>query len=323
MAITAPTKTSDGQFAGFLAPNQAAPYFAEAAKVSVVQSLTRRVPLGANGEAIPVVTAKMQAGWVAEGGQKPASQAGVGLKSITPHKIAALAVVSAEVVRANPANYMSLLRPQIAEAFALAFDLAALYDRGPSGVAGGGPFATWIAQTTKTVPLGTANGQGGAAASAGGTYKDVVNGLQLLVDDGKRLTGFAFDEVVEPTFLSSVDTTGRPLYVDTPLTETTQAAARPGKLIGRPSYMRDGIADVTPAAATDYTVGFGGNWNEAVWGAVGGISFDVSTQATVTINGTLVSLWENNLVAIRAEAEYGFLVNDTQAFVEYQFQTAA
>jgi len=47
---------------------------------------------------------------------------------------------------------------------------------------------------------------------------------------------------------------------------------------------------------------------------VGGISYDISTQATVTVNGALVSLWENNLVAVRAEAEYGFLVNDTAAF---------
>ena len=37
--------------------------------------------------------------------------------------------------------------------------------------------------------------------------------------------------------------------------------------------------------------------------------------ATVTINGSLTSLWENNLVAILAEAEFGWVVNDTDAFV--------
>ena len=35
----------------------------------------------------------------------------------------------------------------------------------------------------------------------------------------------------------------------------------------------------------------------------------------MTINGSLTSLWEKNLVAILAEAEYGFIVNDTDAFV--------
>ena len=37
----------------------------------MAQSLTRRVPLGINGQEIPVVTSKPTASWVSEGGQKP------------------------------------------------------------------------------------------------------------------------------------------------------------------------------------------------------------------------------------------------------------
>lgn len=315
MAITAPTQTSDFD-SGFLTPEMSGYIFEEAAKVSVVQQLTSRVPLGINGQNIPVVTGKMKAGWVSEGGQKPASNADIGLKTIKPEKIAAIAVVSAEVVRANPGNYMSLLRPQIAEAFALAFDLAALYDRGPDGAAGGGPFDTHLAMTSKSVDLA------GTSSSTTNTHTRVVAGLKALVDDGKRLTGFALDDVVEPDFLSALDTTGRPLYVDTPLADTTHAV-RPGRLIGRPTFMSDHIAEPTPTTpGTDYTVAWGGDWSQAVWGAVGGISYDVSTEATVTINGQLVSLWEHNLVAIRAEAEYGFLVNDPESFVKYTYTTA-
>lgn len=307
MAISAPTKTSD--FSGFLSPEQSAPIFEEAARTSVVQSLVRQVPLGINGQNIPVVTGKMQAGWVSEGGQKPASNASIGLKTIKPEKIAAIAVVSAEVVRANPGNYMNLLRPQIAEAFAIAFDRAALYNLGPDGT-GTGPFDTYIAQTSKEVRLDV------DSTATGNVHTAVVAGLQALVDDGKRLTGFALDEVTEPLFLSALDTTGRPLYVETPLADTTAAAARPGRLINRPSYMSEGVAH--PDETQPRTVAFGGNWNQAAWGVVGGITYDVSTQATVTIGSQLTSLWEHNLVAIRAEAEYGFLVNDPESFVKYQ-----
>lgn len=312
MAISAPTKTSD--FSGFLSPEQSAPIFEEAARTSVVQSLVRQVPLGINGQNIPVVTGKMQAGWVSEGGQKPASNASIGLKTIKPEKIAAIAVVSAEVVRANPANYMNLLRPQIAEAFAIAFDRAALYNLGPDGT-GTGPFDTYIAQTTKAVQLDV------DSTATGNVHTAVVAGLKALVDDGKRLTGFALDEVTEPLFLSALDTTGRPLYVETPLADTTAAAARPGRLINRPSYMSEGVAH--PDETEPRTVAFGGNWNQAAWGVVGGITYDVSTQATVTIGGQLTSLWEHNLVAIRAEAEYGFLVNDPESFVKYQLGAPA
>ena len=50
-----------------------------------------------------------------------------------------------------------------------------------------------IDQTTQTdIEIGT------AAASAGSVYADLNSGLKALVDDGKRLTGFAFDVVAEP-----------------------------------------------------------------------------------------------------------------------------
>lgn len=293
MAITAPTKLSD--FSGFLTREQSGPIFERAARSSVVQQLVREIPLGANGKSVPVVTGKMSAGWVAEGAQKPASKGSMSLKNIDPKKIAAIAVVSAEVVRSNPGDYMNAIRDQVGEAFGRAFDAAALH--GTSS-----PFSTNIGSTTKAVTLGT------ATAANGGVHADIVSSLSLLTADGKRLNGFALDEVVEPLLLNAVDTTGRPLYIDTPLSETS-AAVRPGRLLGRGSYLVNEIA-------SGDTVGFAGDWTQAAWGVVGGISYKVSTEATVTIDGELVSLFENNLVAVLAEAEYGFLVNDPESFVK-------
>ena len=303
MAVTAATTL--GGFSGFLNRDQAGPIFERAAQMSVVQQLARQVPLGGNGVSVPVVTGRLSAGWVAEGAAKPASAGTMSLKTMDPKKLAVIAVVSAEVVRANPGNYMNLIREQVAEAFAIGFDKAALYDQGPDGTAGAGPFSTYIAQTTKNVEIGT--------ATDGGIYSDIVAGLSLLVADGKRLTGFALDSEVEPMILGALDGNGRPLFVDLPTDDTSAAAARPGRLLGRPSFMGDGVASDTAANV----LAFGGDWTQAAWGTVGGISYDVSTEATVTINGAYVSLWENNLVAVRAEAEYGWLVNDTAAFVKY------
>jgi HK97 family phage major capsid protein len=294
MAITAATTTS--AFSGFLNADQSGPIFDQAMRTSVVQQLARQVPLGINGQEIPITSTKPVAGWVAEAGQKPATQGTMALKTMTPKKLAAIAVVSAEVVRANPGNYVSLLRPQLAEAFAIAFDSAALHGTST-------PFTTFVAQTTKSVEIGT------AAAAAGSVYADLNAGLALLVNDGKRLTGFAFDVTAEPLFNAAVDTTGRPLFVDSPTTETA-ATVQAGRILGRPAFIGEGVKGGT-------TIGFGGDWTQAAWGVVGGINYDVSTEATVTINGAAVSLWEHNLLAVRAEAEYGWLVNDTAAFVEY------
>lgn len=297
MAINAATKTSD--FAGYLKPDQAQAYFQQAQKSSVVMNLARKVPLGPNGIEVPVVTSKPTAGWVAEAGQKPATQGALGLKSMSPKKIAAIAVVSAEVVRANPGNYINILRNDIAEAFALAFDAAALH--GTNSPFGSGQN---LDATTKSVELGT------ATQATGGIYADVNAGLKLLVAAKKKLTGFAFDSQVEPTFNSAVDLNGRPLFVSEPY---EGSALQAGRLLGRSAFMGDGVATADGTSV----VGYGGDWSQAVWGAVGGITYDVSTEATVTINGTLTSLWEYNLVAIRAEAEYGWLVNDVESFVKY------
>lgn len=309
MAITDPTKTSD--LSGFITPEQAAPIFERAARVSVVQQLVQRVPLGPSGTKVPVVTSRPSAGWVGEGDKKPASSGAITPKTIDPKKLAAIFVVSAEVARMNPAQFMETMQNSFAETFAVAFDRAALHDEGPDGSAGNGPFSTYIGQTTKSVELGT------TTQNNGGTYGDLVSAISKLQSDtdsgGRRyrLTGWTFDDVMEAALLSSVDTTGRPLWIDVPLSATT--TARNGSVIGRPAFMGEGVAS---ANQTD-VVGFAGDWSQAAWGAIGGISYRISTEAPVTINNSLVSLFENNLVAVLAEAEYGFLCNDTDAFVKF------
>ena len=299
---TAATKTTD--FSGFLKPDMSAALFEMARKSSAVMMLARRIPLGINGQTIPYSTSKATAAWVAEAGQKPTTESSLGLKTITPHKLACISVVSAEVVRANPGNYMSVLRDDIAEAFAVAFDNAALHGtNSPFGASNN------LDATTKTVALGT------AAATAGSVYGDVVAGLDALVKDNKKLNGFLFAREVEPLFLGSVDTTGRPLFIDAPPASQTTQAVTGGSVIGRPAYLGDNVVN-TPGGGKK-TLGYGGDWSQCVYGVVGGISYRVSTEASVTLGGTLVSLYENNLVAILAEAEYGFLCNDPQAFVRY------
>jgi HK97 family phage major capsid protein len=311
MAQTAATSTSD--FSGFLTAEESAPIFNDAQRQSAFQQLFRRVPLGINGQKIPVVTSKPVAGWVGESGQKPATEGGLGLLTIEPKKLAAISVMSAEVVRANPGNYTGQIRTLLAEAFATAFDYAVGYNLGGDGT-GTGPFDNHLAETTKAVEVGT------TTQANGGIHGDLVAVMSLLLADGKKLTGWGLDDEFEPELWGAVDSTGRPLYVELPTDDMAQGLARPGRLLNRPSFMGDGVGasydpDAGGAEAARPVLGFGGDFTKGAWGAVGGISYRVSTEATVTINGTLTSLWEHNLVAVLAEAEYGFVLADTEAFV--------
>ena len=302
MAITAPIKQSD--FTGFLNPEVAAGIFDEAQRQSAAQQLFTRVPLGVNGQAIPYVSTKPVAKWTAEGTEKGKTQGKLSLKNILPKKLTAIAVMSSEVLRANPGNYSQVLRRELAGSFATAFDLAVFHGLGGDGT-GTGPFDASLVDTTKSIELGT------SAQLSGGVHADFVAGLSALVNDtpARKLTGFALGDVVEPLLYGAVDTSGRPLYVELP-TDSAVSTNRPGRLLNRPSWMGEGVANGD-------VVAFGGDWSKGAWGAVGGISYRVSNEATVTINGELVSLWENNLVAVLAEAEYGFVVEDVEHFVKF------
>lgn len=309
MAITAPQKTSD--FSSFLPAHQAAPVFERARQMSVVMQLCRQIPLAFNGEIIPVITTLPVADWVAEGATKPATQGAVTPKTMAPKKLAAIMVDSEEVVRADPAGYVSRKLDDLAEAFAVAFDYATLHNLGGGGT-GTGPFTTFIDQTTKSAELG------GTSQALGGLQGDFVRAAAEIITDTDSagrpydVTGWALDTQMELRMWDSVDSTGRPIWNDLPANEMAPGIARRGSVLGRPSVMSPRVRN---AAST--ILGYGGDWSQAVWGVVGnGINFSVSTESTVTINGSLVSVWENNLVAVRAEAEYGFLVNDVDAFVQ-------
>ena len=299
MAITAAKKLAD--FSGFIKPELAGPIFDEAAKGSAAMSLIRKVPLGASGQAFPIVTSKPTANWTAEGAQKHTTEAGLGLVKMEPKKLTAIAVASQEVIRANPGGYSETLATLLADAFARAFDLAIFHNKGGDGN-GTGPFGTSLSATTKTVTLG-----GTAGAN---TYDDLVKamGLNLQGTPKKQVNGFAFDTSFEVDLLTTKDGSGRPLFAEASY-DGLIPALRSGSVLGRTTYMHENVG-------LDKVVGFAGDWSKCVWGTVGGITMDISTEATVTIGGQLVSLYENNLVAVRAEAEYGFAVADKEAFVK-------
>lgn len=284
-------------FKGFINPEQSEPIFNEAARQSVIMQLGQQVPLGYSGKAIPIVTGKPVAKWTNEAEQKGTTEAKLGLIEMQPKKLAAIGVVSAEVVRANPGGYSETFQKLLAEAFARAFDYAAAFGKGGDGT-GSGPFEHHLAETTKSVTLGN------------DLYSDLTSGMSLLLTAGKKARGFAFDATMEIDFLNARDGDQRPLFANPAYVEGAESLQY-GRLLGRNSFLQEDFK-------MDKTVGFVGDWSKAAWGVVGtGINFDISTETAVTINGKLTSLWEHNLVAIRAEAEYGFVVEDVENFAKF------
>ncbi|UVK63312.1 major capsid protein [Mycobacterium phage Shygu2] len=291
-------QTGDSMFKGYLEPEQAQDYFAEAEKTSIVQRVARKIPMGSTGVKIPHWTGDVAAAWIGEGDMKPITKGDMTVNQVEPHKIATIFIASAETVRANPANYLGTMRVKVGTAIALAFDDAALHGTDS-------PFDQFVDQTTKSVDI--------TPAAPATTYDAIgVNALSLLVNDGKKWQATLLDDIAEPVLNGAKDANGRPLFVESTY-EGLTTPYREGRILGRTTILSDHVANGT-------TVGYQGDFTQIVWGQVGGLSFDVTDQATLNL-GTMeepkfVSLWQHNLVAVRVEAEFGLLINDVEAFVK-------
>jgi HK97 family phage major capsid protein len=309
-------QTKDDIFSGFITPELAQDYFAAAQRTSVVQQLARKVPLGPSGQKVPHFNkSNVQAAWVEEGAPKPTTKGALSLQYIQPHKIAAIIVDSAEVVRLNPGNYITHMQAAVGEAIGKAFDDAVLHGTGsPFTAVNGLGQAQNLDATTKAQEL--------ASLTA---YDDLaVDGLTQLVThknaDGAayRWTGTALDVVTEPLLNAAKDNQGRPLFNE-PVYNGQVSPVRGGSILSRPTFVTDQIAKGTGtggALQAGDTYGYMGDFSQMVWGQIGGISYSVSNEASVTLGGELVSLWQHNLIAILVEAEYGLLINDLNAFVK-------
>jgi len=297
------SQSGDSMFSGLLTPEQSVDYFALAEKTSIIQRVATKIPMGPTGVKIPHWSGNVSASWVGEGDMKPITKGDMTSQTISPNKIATIFVASAETVRANPANYLGTMRTKVATAIALAFDVAALYGTNS-------PFGAYVNQTTKSVSLPD---PGGAGVSNLNAYDALgVTGLNLLLAAGKKWNGTLLDSTAEPIINGAKDGNGRPLFIESPY-DMVVNPYREGRILGRPTILSDHVASGT-------TIGFAGDWEQIVWGQVGGLSYDVTDQATLNL-GTFavpnfVSLWQHNLVAVRVEAEYGLLVNDKDAFVK-------
>ncbi|AOT24672.1 major capsid protein [Mycobacterium phage Stasia] len=289
-------QTGDSMFKGYLEPEQAQDYFAEAEKTSIVQKVARKIPMGSTGVKIPHWTGDVAAQWIGEGDMKPITKGDMSVQQVEPHKIATIFIASAETVRANPANYLGTMRTKVGTAIAMAFDTAAIHGTDS-------PFDKHLTMTSKAVSL---------ADPDASVYDQIgVNALSLLVNDGKKWGATLLDDIAEPILNGAKDANGRPLFVESTY-EGLTTPYREGRILGRTTILSDHVAEGN-------LVGLQGDFSQVVWGQVGGLSFDVTDQATLNL-GTpeapkFVSLWQHNLVAVRVEAEFGLLINDEEAFV--------
>ncbi|MFJ6073702.1 phage major capsid protein [Streptomyces sp. NPDC093065] len=311
MAATEPIKLSDVS-ATFLPPTLTGPVFEKSVEQSAVMSLSRRVPLSMSANtAVPVPLDVPTADWVDQAGRKPLGTGGMDIKQMSGKKIAVLIPVAMEVVQSNAAGLWKQLQTDLPTAFSRAFDRAAIHGKTMKGATG--PFTDFLADTSKSVELGT------ASQSTGGIWKDFVDGMEEIVDDDWDYTGTVADHRLQPKLLGATDTTGRPIFVETRTPGTDMALA--GSLIGNPLAYSRSVSGKVRRQSSSVDSGLraiGGDWSQTAYGIGMDISVKISREATyIDEDGGVHSAFQENLVLLLAEAYYGFVLGDVEAFVKF------
>ncbi|HTE57096.1 MAG TPA: phage major capsid protein [Kofleriaceae bacterium] len=311
MVATAPLKLSDIN-ASLLPRTLAGPIFEKSVEQSAVMALARPAPLAIDATtSIPIPMDVPVADWVGQASRKPLSSGGVSIKQMTAKKVAVLIPVAEEVAMTNAGGLYTQLQRDLPTAFARAFDHAAIHGLTMKGAAG--PFDDYLAETTNSVALGTAD------QAHGGVWADFVNGMGLVINDDWDYTGTVADHRLKPRLLLATDTTGRPILVDTTVPGTQMASA--GTLIGEPLAYSRSVSGKQRRQSTSADTGLraiGGDWSQAAYGVGMDITVRISKEATyVDEDGGVHSAFQENLVLILAEAYYGYVQGDAQAFVKY------
>lgn len=267
--------------------------WASAMEESAVMRLAQRVNLPGTGITIPMITGDAAAAWVSETNEKAVSKASLDGKVMTPYKLAVIELFSNEFRRDLPAVYNELAR-RLPNSIGKKFDETVF-----AGTTPGTGFDVLTNSTAVNIQ---------DTSDSKTVYKNLVTVLSTIATADAELTGWAISPRADAILLDATDTTGRPIFI--PNATDTRAI---GSLLGSPVVRS---RRVYKQGTSSDVLGFAGDWSQARWGMVSDISFSISEEATVNDGTNQVNLWQRNMFAIRVEAELGFVVSDTDAFVK-------
>lgn len=258
---------------------------------SAVMQLARQIALPGRGLTIPVITSDPEAAWVGETDKKPVSNPGLDTKLMQAYTLAVIVPFSNQFRRDMAALYDACIS-RLPNALAQKFDNTVF----GGTQAPGSNFDTFEDITAVSINPETYEDVSPAA------YNALVQADLNVALNGGVLNGYAISPQAKGILLASRDETGRPLFIN-----NVAESAIP-VILGAPVKVSKGAyIDGTPK-----TVGFAGDWTKAMYGIVEGVDISISDQATLDLgNGTTINLFQQNMFAVRAEIEIGFVADTT------------
>lgn len=243
---------------------------------SKVMSLARQMPLPGRGAAINVLLSDPEAAWADETDKKKVSNPSVSTKILRGYTLAVIVPFSNQFRRDEAALYDAIVE-KLPDALGRKFDETVFF-----GAAPGSDFDT-LANVTKQ-------------SLASDVYQGLVAADTDIALHGGISNGYIFSAQGKGLLLGATDTTKRPIF------NAVTEKGIPVVLGQRTEITKAAFKSGSPS-----TVGFTGDWTQAVWGMVDGVKINFSEDASLTLaDNSVINLFERNMFAVRAEIEVGF-----------------
>ncbi|EIL83113.1 phage major capsid protein [Bacillus altitudinis] len=233
--------------------------------------------------------------WVGEG-ERIKTDGATWLKAeMVSKKLGVIIPVSKEFLRYSVPDFFAEMQPAIAEAFAIKFDQAALF-----GI--GSPFGTGVSVMERIESKGNKI----ELDSLGGLYDELNAVMALLEEADKDANGFTTTRRFKQKLRGAKDENGLPIFNDPKGGATSDALGLPIGYVDSKSWKYDKASL------------FAGDWSMARYGIPQGMEYKISEDAT--LEGTLdkdgkpISLFEQDLVALRVTQQVGFMTLNDDAF---------
>ena len=260
---------------------------AKTQEASAVMQLARAIALPGRGLTIPVITDDPTAAWVGETEKKPVSNPSLTQKVMRGYKLAVIVPFSNQFRRDLPSLYNAIIE-RIPGVLGQKFDNTVFGGTGKPG----SDFDNFASVNAHSL--------------SSDVYQGLVDADTDISMNGGITNGYVISPQAKGILLGATDNDDRPLFIN-----SVAEGAIP-MILGSKSQVSKGAY----IAGSPNVVGFAGDWTKAMYGIVEGVDIQFSSDATLDIgNGQTINLFQQNMFAVRAEIEIGF-VADTSVFTK-------
>ena len=257
---------------------------------SAIMKLAKAVPMTKPEEEFTYMTG-IGAYWVDEAERIQTSKPSFVKAKMRAHKMAVIIPTTKENLKHSISNFFELMKPEILEAFHKQFDVATF-----SGV--NSPFSWNI--------LKSATDSSQLVGESTNKYDDFNKAMGMIEDHDMDANAIATIRSQKQVYRGTKDKNDMPIF-------NTPGAGAPDEVLGLPlAYTHKG------AFGNNSIKELVGNWDQAYYGILDGVEYEILTEATLTTvedqDGKPLNLAERDMVALKATFSPAFMIVKDEAF---------